>query len=1576
MLALPNISDLTLLSAHARKADLRLKSAVAERDTLAARLVGVSADADVMAPPTGAEVLLTHSDAPPAGWASGGVAHALRATRAHWAMSFPGGGPPCGRFGSSAAASDAAPPYDTQSGVGMTDPGGELSAAAWVRFTAAPAAPFPDVMDTREPGVRNWRLRVTPASLSFQFRNDAGAASNRDAALSVALDTWYLLGFAWESDAVSIWIDGVRRARDAGAGAADRPAVFAAGFNAQRFDVGDFDGGFVAAAAVWRRALAADEWAALYAAASPSGGLGGLDHRAFVSLSRPVVRDSLDAGAQAPAIGTALRPAGASTRCPAATDPILLPGILKRAAAAPMSCSIFVRPDRLDTLDLDLDVRLPSSDAQTPIGASPVLWRRTLSWVSIAGVQVLDTAADGHLIHGRRIEGCRLTAAAFQILFDALPQSARYAGVEVLFVRVNAQGAIASNTHRYQLSVGVRNTGLHYLEWTGAGVALFFREVTAAPSDWRMVVVDGSYANYDEPNAVWKTRGGEVTLLEHGDQSVGPAQSLAFVLGAAGGALSVNLALGSPRIGVFSPARFEWRGSAVELDDYFVDSDPGIRIYDGDPRLVYETGEDGSGVRVREVCASSNGTLCIETAGRLPTADEAGLAVLVVAGDEYWAARLDQRTGDIQPEYSGRFLRGDYAGLRAALVRDPAVVVRLVRADAAGVDTATWEWAAGGERHSFRWRLRGASPGAGLAGDFVDLSMPVHDDGGWHQAGLVIDGDGVRGMLDGAQAAMHSGRLSGSIWAPAAPVGATAAVARRVLAGRTFGGTVLETVRGNLYQSNDQVGFLGADGSRVYLHRLLVSYTAVPGSGGADYRVVVLVSSTAGGHYTAASDAACAGLIFVIRARRGADTGILQFTLDTAGNRNSGGDRAFVAEADVTGIFDGAGQPDSFDLAVVRPGRGFDPSALTVSEAGDHLFALDWTRQGVAAIPDARLVGSGAALADEAAGWGRALSAAEFADAWLLRGVERLFGGFLDGPQRSWPMGEHQLEVALDAVGYARDLGDRRIEGRLRIPTGMPLADAAAKVMAFESVAGGTQGVLSDGSRATFPSLPLADARVSAAASGKAVGPVVFDYQTPGEAFDWLADQTETVWRVDQYGAPVFRLASEIASVAVLSGAADVSAAGVSVDSDEAHLRTRQIVIGGRSAVQTVRHVSFDGAGASGVVDASDARWVASASGYIRWVLRGTTTVGGGRIRFGSFPPRAMVGRDTTSITGVTLTSSEGLGGDILTAGITGSPAGWTWPARYRIVIFRLSGGRVAAVRSFLPADAITSHHSFTRQALQVYWFVNDAAALRRDLPTGTSFVIGVIDEQGPGYTPAYLVRIAGSSTPQPQAPDGSRRVWDLGSDAVELIWVHTRRPATAAIALEGGSEYAGGNEKWEFDAGAGTLTQADTETVLGTADGLDVSYVSQPRLIASLTSPSVRLYRRLLTDVEQDAGLLAMDEVEARCRALLSSNDHVSLSMALPLAPGHGTDILPAQGVRVSDVADVDPRIVWLVRSVDLAINADSGGRTTLQARLALRADDTPYDLTRAGLFQGRVTETPRERARHLGRLVLPSSG
>ena len=834
-----------------------------------------------------------------------------------------------------------------------------------------------------------------------------------------------------------------------------------------------------------------------------------------------------------------------------------------------------------------------------------------------------------------------------------------------------------------------------------------------------------------------------VTILDHG--AAGAArQTLAWRARIGGSGLVVDLARGAPGALAGSPVRGARSGraalsaatSAITLlgapATWTVD-------VDGGRRTITQIG-----IGLPNVLS---GTLQIVASAPLPAADAAGAALLIVTAGAVYAARLSAASNAAGPEtYRIPVTWG--AALEADVRRDPAVDLRWVRADALGVDPSNWTWAAGGARHGYRWLLAGA-------GGSAALDAPLHDDGRWHSLLLTVDAQGAVLYADGAAAATAADRLRGSVWAAVAPP-ADAAGARRCLAlGRAAVGDYAFAGRNGvlLIGSGSRPAVYDTDGRTLHLYQLHLSYT----DGG---RMGVVLSATAGDALTdaALSADAAAHYRIILRVRvPGLSTSPVTLWADFDSDALAGDGYALTTSLEAGHVRDWiqghAGV--TVDVAVVdtRARYGFTAADLTVPETGQSLAALDWT----AAAP-ARLTGGGAGAADEIVEWNRPLTAAEAA-MWHATGpVERLFGGYLDAPARTLRRGGRRVRVALDLLSLAAALDDRRVEARLEVGTGTPLAaddgsgsGVLERILAAPGVAGETNIATSGGGAVDLPALGIRLDRLPAAVRSRTPSATTIDYLRVSEALDRLADDLGLLWWVDAFGALRMAAAGDVRAVAVLSGAADLRGEPA-VEDDRQNLRTRQIVIGGaadeRQIVETFRGAAHlvgqtprnDGQ----VLDGARRRWTLDEEVDAVSSIRVQRAGGGQAIEFGAGydgPERWTVS------TGAERAVEQAAGEPALTAADVLTVS---YVSTIPIVVTRTSAtaavyGLVTAVEQDAALLTLETAEARCRALLDAHDHVSLRAAVELRLGVGDALQegMGVRIEDAPGIDPRILWLIA-----------------------------------------------------------------------------------------------------------------------------------------------------------------------------------------------------------------------------------------
>ena len=179
----------------------------------------------------------------------------------------------------------------------------------------------------------------------------------------------------------------------------------------------------------------------------------------------------------------------------------------------------------------------------------------------------------------------------------------------------------------------------------------------------------------------------------------------------------------------------------------------------------------------------------------------------------------------------------------------------------------------------------------------------------------------------------------------------------------------------------------------------------------------------------------------------------------------------------------------------------------------------------------------------------------------LPAGRQRLFGGYVHGPEIELRLGTPVALVRVAAAGYASRLDARRIQGYVRTGENAVVGDIA-------------RGLISD----------YADGEgitTNQVAASDTVRGDVFDYITVAEALSRLADQANCIWCVDAYRDLVFRSRDSLtlSSIALREGSAG-NLQTIRQRSDRQHWRNVQTVIGATPQAGQ-RREDFNGDGAT-----------------------------------------------------------------------------------------------------------------------------------------------------------------------------------------------------------------------------------------------------------------------------------------------------------------------------------------------------------------------------------------------------------
>ena len=158
-------------------------------------------------------------------------------------------------------------------------------------------------------------------------------------------------------------------------------------------------------------------------------------------------------------------------------------------------------------------------------------------------------------------------------------------------------------------------------------------------------------------------------------------------------------------------------------------------------------------------------------------------------------------------------------------------------------------------------------------------------------------------------------------------------------------------------------------------------------------------------------------------------------------------------------------------------------------------------------------------------------------------GRQRLYGGYVHGPEAELRLGTPVALVRVPAVGYASRLDARRVRGYVRTGENQVVGDVVRTLLQDHA----------DGEGITTNQVDASDL----------VRGDVFDYITVAEALTRLADQANCIWCVDPYRDLVFRSRDSLTvSSVVLREGADGNLATIRQRSDRQHWRNVQTVIG------------------------------------------------------------------------------------------------------------------------------------------------------------------------------------------------------------------------------------------------------------------------------------------------------------------------------------------------------------------------------------------------------------------------------
>ena len=1551
--ALVDHSRRYLLSKWADRLSASISRELARGNRCEVELAGPVSSPAHPPPAVNARTLLTHAaGSGPAHWSADGYLSAVARTGPDVVWPLEEGGPPASCIGTGAqrfVATDAA----------VADVGARqaFSIAGWCCI--ADAASDPDVEIVRKlsgqgaqaSGYRLSYARATAAlTVAVAHAGATGPSGSWTAAATLADECWRHYAVVYGSDALDVWVDGVRVLRQTAGIGFDRSLAATSGLalGDAQMTTGIDDWAF------WRRKLTDTEIRNLYAARP---GRSGFDFRALLASGRPRGVVSFDTGTVAPAIGTADLPAGMAAALPAANLP--LPAVGSRSAGVPYSWAAWLRVDWIPRSAYD--VRLAKNDGAVTVGLATPVRGRSRGNASGAltddglrfAAEVVVTYRGGATSRWQKVD----VTAAGVLRFEstAAVPAAEKAAYALVLVRLDDDGAAAFTRVR----------DLAATTWAGG--------VTQWPADtrlrddvtgqsfvgsWSVLVVDHDVAHFDAHTLVWQPEEtAPVPIWRRG--------------GAAGQSMEVQY---RPRAGVAgrhrhalrtgslpvpsrsSPVRYARDGVAFALGA------SGVTLLTGGSSDVILGSAAGRGpVAITRITAAAD-ALTIDLGGNLHASDAGHYAFLAVNARDGATFVFRFSADTSSPPSSDPYeipRRGVGSALRAASHLANRWRLLVVDTSFADLNTTRWTWQDDGAPHTFAVRLTGPSVD-GVTGA-VEEAASVQDDGAWHHVAWSLTEDGLSLWLDGtlAPASPVPVRLAGSIWTGAQPVDkddATRLLALGVsapgdgtFAGRN-GAFVLEPAN-----AGETLALLDTDGTRRYVHRLHVSFTSATVT---TVYIGLALLRTAGAVNARANllPAAVNAYRVYVRVRRaGMRDAVLSADLSADANIAT----PYVVAAETPDDFSFRSRAGAvFDVVIVdkRPEFGFDETAETVPGAGLDLHEVDYdVTTTLTRVPF------------------HASNAPAAASASPLRAVFRTTASVAgNGDVTLTPDGGVSTTLHLpDGTTRSMDLSGVEVSSRrLRLTLrGNPVASAA--VRNYRLVLSRVPGV--GGSR-TFRVWDFAaavqqvnrfdwtvsdfNALIGEFTAGAQVDVAVFDTtyrrdRADGYVDDWTAPKVETaavgdgvlVGRARSVGA-IDELADWTRAVDSREWAAQVDACPV------------ERVFGGLLAVPEQRHAE-DGRRRvslrlrSFAAPLEEVHRIGSWDGFrpIRFYVDPLPLIkpgpGHGALErflgWKGLPQPITLDRVAPAVRPLTLGPSVTAyrsDAEILDRVAEEWNLLWAVDDYGALTMMRTRDVRAAVVLDDTGGVERAPRLVWDRRHLRTVQIVLGAPIEGRIVETftGTAHTYEITE---PRVTVRRGTGTGTGSWDDGKRLDGKRRVFVVHPYFVKVTSVKVRR-GTASPVQQFGDGYTG-PVRWFFDPGeVNQLTQANTEPVLQPADTLTISGVTSRESKGQSESQTTGVYGRIAA-IERDPSLRD-DLVAPRSRVLLAANDRIALRGDVRLRLGTHRGLREGMGVRLAGVPGVDERVVFLIAGVGQEIVPAAGaGPALIRTTLALQADDVP---------------------------------
>ena len=1557
--ALVDHSRRYLLSGWADRLSASISRELARGNRCEVELAGPVSSPAHPPPPVNARTLLTHAaGSGPAHWSADGYLSAVVRTGPDAVWPLEEGGQPATCIGTGAqrfVATDAS----------VADVGARqaFSIAGWCHI--ADAASDPDVEIVRKlsgqgaqaSGYRLSYARATAAlTVAVAHAGAAGPSGSWTAAATLVDGRWHHYAVVYGSDALDVWVDGVRVLRQTAGIGFDRSLAAAAGLalGDAQMTTGIDDWAF------WRRKLTDTEIRNLYAAWP---GRSGFDFRALLASGRPRGVVSFDTGTVAPAIGTADLPAGMAAALPAANLP--LPAVGSRSAGVPYSWAAWLRVDWIPRSAYD--VRLAKNDGAVTVGVATPVRGRSRGNASGAltddglrfAAEVVVTYRGGATSRWQKVD----VTAAGVLRFEstAAVPAAEKAAYALVLVRLDDDGAAAFTRVR----------DLAATTWAGG--------VTQWPADtrlrddvtgqsfvgsWSVLVVDHDVAHFDAHTLVWQPEETAPVPIWRRGGAAGQSMEVQYRPRASEGRHLHALRTGSlPVPSRSSPVRYARDGVAFALGA------SGVTLLTGGSSDVILGSAAGRGpVAITRITAAAD-ALTIDLGGNLHAGDAGHYAFLAVNARDGATFVFRFSADTSSPPSSDPYripLRGVGSALRAASHLANRWRLLVVDTSFAGLDTTAWTWLDAGVPHTFAVRLTGPSVD-GVTGA-VEAEAGVQDDGAWRRVAWSLTEDGLCLWLDRTLASEVPARLAGSIWTGAQPVGeddATRLLALGVsapgdgtFAGRN-GAFVLEPAN-----ARETLALPDTDGPSRYVHRLHVSFTS-------DTVTTVYIGlallRTAGAENARAnlsSEAFTAYRVYVRVRRAGMRDAVLSADLSADANIAT----PYVVAADTPDDFSFRSRAGAvFDVVIVdkRPKFGFDETAETVPGAGLDLHEVDYdVTTTLTRVPF------------------HASNAPAAASASPLRAVFRATASVAgNGDVTLTPDGGVSTTLHLpDGTTRSMDLSGVEVSSRqLRLTLrGNPVASAA--VRNYRLVLSRVPGV--GGSR-TFRVWDFAaavqqvnrfdwtvsdfNALIGEFTAGAQVDVAVFDTtyrrdRADGYVDDWTAPKVETAAVGDGV------LVGRARSVGAIDELADwTRAVGHEEWTAQVDVRPVERVFGGllaapeqRRAEDGRRRVSLrlrsfaaqleevragglelaDGlflaalpvSGEAGVLQRLWQDWLAA---------RPVAAAQGGTV---TQQPLSVTPDRVAPAVGA-LTFGPAVVEHLSFAGILDRIAeehnlSWAVDDYGALTMTRSRDVRAAAVLDEAGGVERAPRLVWDRRHLRTRQTVLGAPVEGRIVETftGTAHTVTITEprltlRQGTG---------AADSRDDGRRLDGARRVFAAHPYVAQVTGVEVRRGPSGSPVRQFGEGYTG-SRRWFWDPGAThRLTQAAGEPVLQAADTLTIRGVTSREPKESSTSRTAGVYG-IIEAVERDPSLRA-DLVAPRSRVLLEANDRIALRGDVRLRIGTHRGLREGMGVRIAGVPGVDERMVFLIAGVgqEIVPGADAAP-AQIRTTLALQADDVP---------------------------------